>query len=878
MTQPNDISNAENALRSAFGDRVQVIADPYYGIWVSVTSDEFNSTTPRARRERVQALVPDQEIVRFELLTPEEATFAEREEPAFAAPPIQLPLWPEALASGNADEITVVFPSDDYSTLPSPVIATFYSLRGGVGRTTALAHAARIIAQQGLTVLCVDMDLEAPGLSSMFDIEDRVGQHMGVVPLLAAAEASGEIEHLDDHVLRVTEDDKLFLLPAGHPGPEYARLLSHLDPTAWYSDDEINPLRLLVEAITSLTEKPDVVLIDSRTGISPLAAPLLFDVSDINVITFYPHPQTKTGTRALTRALLAARSRRSTANSKITPEVRFIVSPVPSTPEVRELYAERAQDWIGDWLSVARNGAGNPAFEALEDIIQVISYKESLAASDSVMRGDGTGDFNVVADWITGLVEPRDLLGEQAEEGPEPTKAEVLASLQFAGETAENQALEELHGTFLSTDDVDRALALDTVVVIGRKGTGKTAVFRRLAEAETAIAVTSPPGLDTHQSWTPDADVYKELERMMRQRDLEWRQVWPAIVGLAIRQSLADVPQPGWVSEPIGIPSDGKHYTKTDLLRDVNILLAQPQASLLVGEWLQGIDRRLDVDHALLFDALDTGFGNTDADRRRRTEGVAGLLTSVAAQGPQFHRLKFKVMLREDIWREISVPNKSHLTRSAHLKWANKIDYLRVAIKQAWRSEPYRNLVASRLNKPGFRLQETPVEYWPEDFVRNSWVILAGERLAGGQTAYTDNWVWSRLADGNGDHAPRALAQIMTAAVEMERAFEAGNAYSRSIIRPRALVEALDEVSESALDALQRDEFPELEPLLTRLRQIGSTPFAAEQLDGAPPDLVRLAVEVGLLEAVAGARDKAERYRVPEMYRKALDMSRKGQA
>ncbi|NED80052.1 hypothetical protein G3I76_08055, partial [Streptomyces sp. SID11233] len=74
------------------------------------------------------------------------------------------------------------------------------------------------------------------------------------------------------------------------PDAEYARMLSHLDPMAWYGEGEVNPLRLLVEKIKELPEKPDVVLIDSRTGISPLAAPLLFDVSDINVIAFYPHP------------------------------------------------------------------------------------------------------------------------------------------------------------------------------------------------------------------------------------------------------------------------------------------------------------------------------------------------------------------------------------------------------------------------------------------------------------------------------------------------------------------------------------------------------------------------------------------------------------
>ncbi|MFI1449593.1 tyrosine-protein kinase family protein [Streptomyces virginiae] len=879
MTDPYDVSRFEEALRESLGDRVRVISDPFSGIRVTAISKAFARLTPRGRRERVQAVIPDANIVRFELLTPDEASFIDQEELDAAPVQAELPLWPEALASGRANEITVRFPSEDYGTLTPPVVSTFYSLRGGVGRSTALAHASRIMAAQGLTVLCIDMDLEAPGLASLFDVEEGVTEEIGVVPLLAAAEVTGEIGPLDAHVLRVAEDSGLFLLPAGRPGAEYARLLSHLDPTAWYGEDEINPLRLLVEAVSNLAERPDVVLIDSRTGISPLAAPLLFDVSDINVIAFYPHPQAQAGTRALTRALLAAKSRRSTEDNPCTPEVRFVVSPVPATPEVRELYSERAQDWIREWLSVARNTAGGPAFEALEEIVQVIGYQESLAASDSVMRVPGTDDFTVVADWITGLVEPRDVLGEPEDALAEPSKGEVLASLHFAGETAENQEWDELHNTFLSTADVDRALDLETVVVIGRKGTGKTAVFRKLAENPKAIVVTSPPELVTHRSWTPDADVYQALEAEIRARGLEWRQVWPALIGLAIHQHLPDAPQPDWIKEPVGVAAGVSTYLKTDLLRDFRTLITPEQAPLLIGEWLQEIDRSIDGDHALLFDALDTGFGNTDNGRRRRNEGVSGLLTTVGAVGPQLRRLKFKVLLREDIWREVGVPNKSHLSaRSARLSWSNKTDYLRIAIKQAWRSEPFKRLVTARLNKPGYRLEDTPIEYWPEEFVRNAWVILASERVSGGRTAYTDNWVWSRLADANGDHAPRALAQMMTVAVNLERAFEEGNRYSRSIIRPRALVESLDEVSSSALDALQRDEFPELDPLLSQLRVIGSTPFPAEQLAGASPDLVRLARDVGLLEAVSGPRDKTERYRVPEMYRKALSMTRKGQA
>jgi hypothetical protein len=139
--------------------------------------------------------------------------------------------------------------------------------------------------------------------------------------------------------------------------------------------------------------------------------------------------------------------------------------------------------------------------------------------------------------------------------------------------------------------------------------------------------------------------------------------------------------------------------------------------------------------------------------------------------------------------------------------------------------------------------------------------------------------VWKRLADGNGNHSPRSLLQLPHLAVERERQQHPSAPYERSLIRPRALVESLDGVSEQALESL-RDEFSELHPLFTALRRVGRTPFPAQDLGlgvDVSIDVVELGLEVGLLDVDLGTRDDAERYRVPELYRKALGMGRRGQ-
>src|ERR1051326_8441520 len=47
-------------------------------------------------------------------------------------------------------------------------IATFYSYKGGTGRSMALANFAWIMAASGKRVLAIDWDLEAPGLHRYF--------------------------------------------------------------------------------------------------------------------------------------------------------------------------------------------------------------------------------------------------------------------------------------------------------------------------------------------------------------------------------------------------------------------------------------------------------------------------------------------------------------------------------------------------------------------------------------------------------------------------------------------------------------------------------------------------------------------------------------
>lgn len=67
----------------------------------------------------------------------------------------------------------------------APPILTFHSVKGGVGRSTALAASACSQAAQGRNVLVVDLDLEAPGIASLLLRRDGLPP-LGVIDWLVA--------------------------------------------------------------------------------------------------------------------------------------------------------------------------------------------------------------------------------------------------------------------------------------------------------------------------------------------------------------------------------------------------------------------------------------------------------------------------------------------------------------------------------------------------------------------------------------------------------------------------------------------------------------------------------------------------------------------
>lgn len=106
----------------------------------------------------------------------------------------------------------------------------FFSIKGGVGRSTALAVTAHALAEAGKKVLVLDLDLESPGLSSALLPEDRRPEY-GIVDWLVEDLVGNEDTIFADMVALspLSRDGEIWVVPAHGEAPgEYIAKLGRI--------------------------------------------------------------------------------------------------------------------------------------------------------------------------------------------------------------------------------------------------------------------------------------------------------------------------------------------------------------------------------------------------------------------------------------------------------------------------------------------------------------------------------------------------------------------------------------------------------------------------------------------------------------------------
>lgn len=285
----------------------------------------------------------------------------------------------------------------------------------------ALANVAALLARDGLRVLAVDWDLEAPGLDRYFSGRlQPLPESDGGGLLDFIADASRGAAKAKDWKRYASAVDlrpgKLTLITSGRQNEQYAARVLSLDWAHFFGKAHGGEF---IEALRDQwREAFDVTLIDSRTGITDSGGVCTIQIPDVLVPVFTANEQSLEGTKEIVQR--AQLGRQQLAYDRAP----FLVFPLPSRFDGRT-EVEEAQKWLdrfteelapfyADWVPatidvrevVERTKLPYIAYFSFGEKLPVVTHSttdpESLGHAYSIAASLIGADFKNVAEALGG--------------------------------------------------------------------------------------------------------------------------------------------------------------------------------------------------------------------------------------------------------------------------------------------------------------------------------------------------------------------------------------------------------------------------------------------------------------------------------------------
>lgn len=388
-----------------------------------------------------------------------------------------------------------------------PPVVTFYSYKGGMGRTTSMvAYAMDLAINQKKRVVIIDCDLEAPGYLNFFDLTEhqglKSGRKNGLVEFLSDSQFCRDASSIDinNYLINVGYSnekntvayenlDKIWLIPAGNLNEDFDVRESQKNRTSYLeglsrlnlsnTDSIISSFELLFEKLAATVE-PDIILIDSRTGFNDIFGTIALHLSDYVVGFFGYSRQTIPGLITL-------------LNDYYKPEHSFKLYLVSSIlpNHVDENWTNNKKEEIYSYINYI-GGSEKPA-KAVPNILDL--------HRNEVLEKIGTGDGHSDADFV-------EMVKKSLFEDYRKLFSELNASLfpKKEGRISENTPssqlrttiLKHLNDTFKSVTNfaedaeikeelffyrgcLNELFQPSKFLIKGYKGTGKTYLYKALA-------------------------------------------------------------------------------------------------------------------------------------------------------------------------------------------------------------------------------------------------------------------------------------------------------------------------------------------------------------------------------------------------------------
>ncbi len=776
-------------------------------------------------------------------------------------------------------------------------LVSFYSFKGGVGRTTTMMMAAIGAARRGKKVVVLDFDLEAPGVSSFFP-EESLSQY-GILDFLVESNVYQEEINIDEYLYPVGEycrvnqyGGDIYILPAVGTTAQndveiYRRNLMRFDMDVPAYEEEETPIDMLLSKIDSFL-KPDYIFIDTRSGIHQIGGITLTRYSDLALLFFYGSKQNIDGMQMTLPILKSSGTPFLLINSKVPvneslaqiEKKMFIEGAYQALSKCDEEYQEN------EILLEDESAEHYPIHITYNAGLEVISSTEQLLKGYEEQEAEYGRIVNVIEDTLQ-----NDFVNAGVEPDTNQTKeiveafARIMSGLETAAAEDEFATDIDLQNNFYPLKSYTFIFDHRKFLILGQKGVGKTALFSALKNNEYAKALAKYLNVSTekyeHTKWivgTSQVTNYVDAFSCLKNEE----QIRGFLYYETIRILLEDDSSlKNLISDsPVGNMFYGEN--SINFYKDLSGEMAYQLKNVL--EKINQHYQKESIVVTIIYDALDRIVA-----AKNRGEFVSALIDMWYKNEAAMQNIRSKIFLRKDIYdREVNVSDKVKLKNySVTIAW----DYDQLFAMIWKRAISISDTVRSLYEKIALK-QINEVQglgYIPaEDEEDNKRMLSAiiGLKMGSGNKASTYNWFKNRLSDTQGIIVPRSMIDIFAKAANKETKpqKEGNQATGKSIIRPRCFEDVLPEVSEKRVIDL-KEEFQEYARFFDSLKDtVQRSPVdektlleALERCDFLTPrEEVLNLINIGVLRRYQRKTSDPIRYHFPDIYLRGLGLQRSG--
>lgn len=487
----------------------------------------------------------------------------------------------------------------------------------------------------------------------------------------------------------------------------------------------------------------------------------------------------------------------------------------------------------------------------------------------------------------------------------------ILSNFSFGRVDAETD--DKLVNCFIGTDILKYALSPQHTLLLGGKGSGKSAIFRILCEEAGRLSQfinVSFKELLRIPAFGLNSDEYlsfNEIKEINPQSIDDFKYFWQLYFCLKTSYFIINSKNLNQIIKKSNSPTIIANYNYLhQLLQSIGLLHRETQRgknilskiknyilefktspqnyntkkNLNVNVILEKIDKILKETNSyawILIDQVDLLYLD---DLSKRNKAITALIQLIIEYSNRYTNINLKIFLRTDIFKELNIVNKSHLVSSSiELIWTEEL-ILRMLLARAIYDNSIKQFCEHKLKEYIDVPKIISGDY--DLLMRVFYTIFQPDTEKGKFKLH--RWMIRNLTDGLGKMYPREFIHLSNQAVAIQKDLLKNHKYSDSyLISIKAVKSAFKYVSTYRCESFLYAEYPYLLEHFNKLKEFGYDTLTKEEftnlfadLNPSGNDALLALYDTGLLQPNRNRTIySATKYKIPDLYKYGFGLSRK---